>query len=66
MRHNAIPMRTNYTTGGPTLHHFQFCNWLWDTPLKTPTYRFLTYWMIKALANQLQSKKNLFSFLWTQ
>jgi site-specific DNA-cytosine methylase len=21
-------MRTDYATGGPTLHHFKFCNWL--------------------------------------
>jgi site-specific DNA-cytosine methylase len=24
MRHNVVPMRTNYVIGGPTLHHSQF------------------------------------------
>jgi site-specific DNA-cytosine methylase len=27
MRHNAFPMRTDYATSGPTLHHSQFYNW---------------------------------------
>jgi hypothetical protein len=33
------------------LHHFQSYNWFWDTPLETPTCKFLTYWMIKTPAN---------------
>jgi hypothetical protein len=66
MRHIAIPMHTSYATGGPTLQHFQFCSWLWNTPSTTPTYRFFTYWMIRALVNQLQGRKKLFGFLQTQ
>jgi hypothetical protein len=66
MQHNAVPMHTSCTIGGPTLHHFQFYNWLWNTPLKTPTCKFLTYWMIRALTNQLWGKRNLLGFLRTQ
>ncbi len=28
MRHNVVPMRTDFVIDGPTLHHSQFCNWL--------------------------------------
>ncbi len=66
MRHNVVPMCINCTIGGPTLHHFLFYNWLWNTPSKTPTCKFFTYWMIKALTNHLQGKINLFGFLQTQ
>jgi hypothetical protein len=66
MWHNAVPMRTSCPTGGPTLHHFQFYSWLWDTPSETPTCMFFTYWIIKAPTNKLQGKRNLLGFLWTQ
>jgi hypothetical protein len=35
MWHNAVPMHVNYAISGPTLHHSQFCSWLWDTPSET-------------------------------
>jgi hypothetical protein len=34
-------------------NHLQFCSWLSDTPSEVPTYKFFTYWMIRAPANQL-------------
>jgi len=66
MRYNAVPMGTYYATRGLTLHHSQFCSWLLNTPSKIPTCKFFTYWIIRALTNQLQGKINLLGFLQTQ
>jgi hypothetical protein len=35
MRHNAIPISISCVTGGPTLHHSQFCSWFLNTRSKT-------------------------------